>query len=58
MPYTEIVRVNQTYLTISAITSNATSSVFTIQNTFGNVADINLVIISGGYNELPTLTIT
>jgi len=58
LPYTEILRVNGTYLTISTITSNASSSVFTIQNTFGNTADINLLFIAGAFNSLPTLTIT
>jgi hypothetical protein len=56
LPYSEIVRVNDTYLTISAINSNQFSTQFTIQNTFANTAQIAITIISGSTNQKPNIT--
>jgi hypothetical protein len=57
LPYTEVLRVNDSTIVISAITSNTTSSVFTITNNFGfNSALVGITIISGGAIGNPTIT--
>jgi hypothetical protein len=55
--YTEVLRVNTGTIVISAITSNTSSSVFTVTNNFGfNSAFVGITIISGGLIGNPTIT--
>lgn len=60
LPYTEITRVNGGTTIISAITSNASDSTFTIQNAFAfNSADATITVISCSANQTPiTITIS
>jgi hypothetical protein len=57
LPYTEVLRVNTGTIVISTITSNTSSSVFTVTNNFGfNSAFVGITIISGGLIGNPTIT--
>lgn len=60
LPYTEITRVNGGTTIISAITVNATSTVFTLQNVFAfNTADATISVICNSANQTPvTITVT
>lgn len=57
MPYTEVLRVNGGTTTISAVTTNATTTTFTIQNSFAfNIANVEISVISGTAISNPVIT--
>jgi hypothetical protein len=57
MPYTEVLRVNGGTTTISAVTTNATTTTFTIQNLFAfNIANVEISVISGTAISNPVIT--
>jgi hypothetical protein len=57
MPYTEVLRVNGGTTTISAVTTNATTTTFTIQNSFAfNIANVEISVISGTAISNPIIT--